>query len=308
MRDFTDRTAFITGGAGGFGRAFAKALLAEGAKVALADVDERALARAVEELQAPPGRLLGLACDASDRSSLEQAAAEAIRAFGRVHLVFNNAGVGGRSAGLEELTGPDWEWVIRVNLMSVAHGAAIFLPHLRAHGEGGHFVNTASMAGMLGQPQMGPYSATKAAVVALSETLSHELKGTNIGVSVLCPGFAKTGIADDRPNPLAPQAAQKVSKAGAERAAQVRLAVQTGLDPAEVAARTLQRNPRRRPLYLHARRHAALARQAARPHSRGLRQGRSLRALGLRSPAQPAASPPTMNPPPSTRARGSHEA
>ncbi len=240
MRDFTDRTAFITGGAGGFGRAFAKALLAEGAKVALADVDERALARAVEELQAPPGRLLGLACDASDRSSLEQAAAEAIRAFGRVHLVFNNAGVGGRSAGLEELTGPDWEWVIRVNLMSVAHGAAIFLPHLRAHGEGGHFVNTASMAGMLGQPQMGPYSATKAAVVALSETLSHELKGTNIGVSVLCPGFAKTGIADDRPNPLAPQAAQKVSKAGAERAAQVRLAVQTGLDPAEVAARTLQ--------------------------------------------------------------------
>ncbi len=185
MRDFQGKTAFITGGAGGFGRAFAKALVAEGANVALADVDERALARAVEELQAPPDRLIGLVCDASDRGSLEQAAGETFRVFGRVHLVFNNAGVGGRNAGLEELTAQDWEWVVRVDLMTVAHGVAIFLPHLRAHREGGHFVNVASMAGMLGQPQMGPYSAAKAAVVALSETLFHELKGTNIGVSAL---------------------------------------------------------------------------------------------------------------------------
>jgi short-subunit dehydrogenase len=94
------------------------------------------------------------------------------------------------------------------------------------------------MAGMLGQAQMGPYSATKAAVVALSETLFQELKGTNVGVSVLCPGFARTGIADERPNPLAPEA-PPVSKAGAERAAQLRLAVEAGLDPEEVAARTL---------------------------------------------------------------------
>ncbi|HYA72884.1 MAG TPA: SDR family NAD(P)-dependent oxidoreductase [Roseiarcus sp.] len=239
MRDFQGRTAFITGGAGGFGRAFAKALLADGANVALVDLDERALARAVEDLGGPPDRVLRLVCDVSDRNALERAAGEAIRAFGRVHLVFNNAGVGGRNAGLEELTTPDWEWVIHVNLMSVAHGVAVFLPHLRGHGEGGHFVNTASMAGMLGQPHMGPYSATKAAVVSLSETLFHELKGTNVGVSVLCPGFAKTGIADERPNPLAPEAPPP-SKAGAERTAQVRLAVQTGLDPAEVAARTLQ--------------------------------------------------------------------
>ena len=153
--------------------------------------------------------------------------------------MFANAGVGGRNAGLEELTALDWEWVIRVNLMSVAHAVAVFLPHLRAHGEGGHFVAVASMAGMLGQPQMGPYSATKAAVVALSETLFQELKGTNIGVSALCPGFAKTGIADARPNPLAPEA-PPLSKAGAERTAQVRLAVEAGRDPAEIAARTLR--------------------------------------------------------------------
>lgn len=239
MRDFSARTAFITGGAGGLGRAFARALLAEGANVALADVDEGALGRAAEELQAPPGCLIGLACDASDRGALERAAAEATRIFGRVHLVFNNAGVGGRSAGLEELSEADWQWVIRVNLMTVAHGVAVFLPRIRAHGEGGHFVNVASMAGMLGQPQMGPYSATKAAVVTLSETLAHELRGTNIGVSALCPGFARTGIADERPNPLAPEA-PPVSKAGAERAAQVRRAVETGLDPREVAARTLR--------------------------------------------------------------------
>ena len=267
MRDFSARTAFITGGAGGLGRAFARALLAEGANVALADVDEGALKRAAEELQARPGRLLALACDASDRGALERAAAEATRVFGRVHLVFNNAGVGGRSAGLEELSEADWQWVIRINLMTVAHGVAAFLPRLRAHGEGGHFVNVASMAGMLGQPQMGPYSASKAAVIALSETLAHELRGTNIGVSALCPGFARTGIADERPNPLAPAGAAALQGGGRARRAGPARRRGGPRSPGGRGAH-VKRRPRRRPLYLHPPRHAAVGRPAARAPQR----------------------------------------
>ena len=156
-----------------------------------------------------------------------------------MHLVFNNAGVGGRSAGLEELTAPDWEWVIRVNLMTVAHGVAIFLPHLRAHGEGGHFVNTASMAGMLGQPQMGPYSATKAAVVALSETLVPRVEGDECRRQ-----RAMSRLRQDRHRRRAAQPARARGAAGVQgrgRAGGAGPARRpAGLDPAEVAARTLR--------------------------------------------------------------------
>jgi NAD(P)-dependent dehydrogenase (short-subunit alcohol dehydrogenase family) len=188
-------------------------------------------------------RLRGFVCDVADRASLQAAADGAIAAFGRVHLVCNNAGVGGRPGGIEELSERQWDWVLSINLMGVVHGIAVFLPHMRAHGEGGHFLNTASMAGMLGQPHDGPYSASKAAVVGISETLSYELRGGNIGVSVLCPGFARTGIADSErnaPADLAKEAAAPLSEAAAAHAVRVREFVATGIAPAEVAARALQ--------------------------------------------------------------------
>jgi NAD(P)-dependent dehydrogenase (short-subunit alcohol dehydrogenase family) len=237
VEHFSGRTAFVTGGAGGFGVEFARLFLAEGMNVVLADIEQDALdaaaARLGEQL-----RVRAVLCDTADRASLAKAADEAIAAFGRIHLVCNNAGVGGLSGGVEEISDPQWDWVMAINLMGVVHGISIFLPHMRAHGEGGWFLNTASMAGMLGQPQMGPYCASKAAVVGISESLYFELKGSNIGVTVLCPGFAKTGIArTDRLMPPALAAEAKASAAGAVRAAQVSHAVATGLEPSEVAAR-----------------------------------------------------------------------
>ena len=243
MRDLEGKTAFVTGGGSGFGLEFARLFLAAGMKVALADIEEAAMARALRDLGTDPARLRGFVCDVADRASVRRAADQAIAAFGRVHLVCNNAGVGGLPGAIEDLPERAWDWVLSVNLMGVVHGVATFLPHMRAHGEGGHFLNTASMAGLLGQPMDGPYSASKAAVIGLSETLFYELRGSNIGVSVLCPGFARTGIADsarNAPAGLAGAAQGETSAAAAARLAEVRAFVAGGIAPAEVAARALQ--------------------------------------------------------------------
>ncbi len=243
MRDLRGKTAFVTGGASGFGLEFARTFLGEGMRVAIADIEEAALAGALRDLQADENRLRGFVCDVADRDSLQRAADGAIAAFGRVHLVCNNAGVGGRPGAIEELPDRVWDWVLSVNLMGVVHGVAAFLPHIRAHGEGGHFLNTASMAGMVGQPFDGPYSASKFAVVGISESLFYELRGANIGVSVLCPGFARTGIAlseRNQPAELVNDAQAPLSQAGAAHAAQIRAAIAKGIEPAEVAARALR--------------------------------------------------------------------
>jgi NAD(P)-dependent dehydrogenase (short-subunit alcohol dehydrogenase family) len=243
LRDLKGKTAFVTGGASGFGLEFAKVFLGQGMNVALADIEAAALAKALHDLQADDSRVRSFVCDVADRASLQKAADAAIAAFGRVHLVCNNAGVGGRPGGIEELSERQWNWVLSVNLMGVVHGVAAFLPHMRGHGEGGHFLNTASMAGMLGQPQDGPYSASKAAVVGISESLFYELRGSNIGVSVLCPGFARTGIAlseRNQPAELAGDSKAPLSQAGAAHAAQILDAIAKGIEPAEVAARALQ--------------------------------------------------------------------
>jgi NAD(P)-dependent dehydrogenase (short-subunit alcohol dehydrogenase family) len=272
LRDLRGRTAFITGGASGFGLEFARTFLKEGMSVAIADIEEAALARALEDLQADENRVRGFVCDTADRASLQTAADGAVAAFGRVHLVCNNAGVGGRPGRIEELPDRQWDWVLSVNLMGVVHGIAVFLPHMRAHGEGGHFLNTASMAGLLGQPHDGPYSASKAAVIGVSESLYYELRGANIGVSVLCPGFARTGIAlseRNAPAELVKDAQAPLSEAGAAHAAQMRQAIARGVEPAEVAARA-GGGPRWRSLYLHASRHAPDAPETPGAHQRGL--------------------------------------
>jgi NAD(P)-dependent dehydrogenase (short-subunit alcohol dehydrogenase family) len=243
LRDLKGKTAFVTGGASGFGLEFARAFLKEGMRVALADIEAPALAKARDSLQADDKRLRGFVCDTADRASLQRAADGAIEAFGRVHLVCNNAGVGGRPGSVDELPDRQWNWVLSVNLMGVVHGISVFLPHMRGHGEGGHFLNTASMAGMVGQPCDGPYTASKFAVVGISESLFYELRGSNIGVSVLCPGFARTGIAlseRNQPAELAKDEQAPLSAAGAAHAEQIRAAIARGIEPAEVAARALR--------------------------------------------------------------------
>lgn len=193
MEDLQGKTAFITGGASGIGFAMAKAFGAAGMNIMLADIEREPLEKALEDLRQRQIKAEGVHCDVTERASIEDAAKATIEAFGKVHVVCNNAGVGA-GGPIGTLQPGDWDWTIGVNLMGVVYGVEAFLPLIRAHGEGGHFVNTASMAGMVSPPGMEPYCATKFAVVAMSEGWAGQLAPENIGVSVLCPGFVNTRI------------------------------------------------------------------------------------------------------------------
>lgn len=199
MQDLKGKVAFITGGASGIGLSMAHAFGAEGMAVMLADIEPEALERAVEGLREKQIRADGLIADVSGREVVRAAARETVAKFGKVHVVCNNAGVGA-GGPLGTVPARDWDWVIDVNLKGVVYGVEEFAPILQAQGEGGHFVNTASLAGMVSPPGMEPYCATKFAVVAISEGWSEQLAPQNIGVSILCPGFVKTRIHESRRN------------------------------------------------------------------------------------------------------------
>jgi NAD(P)-dependent dehydrogenase (short-subunit alcohol dehydrogenase family) len=193
MKDFRGKTAFITGGASGIGLAMARAFGRAGMNVVVADIDLNAARSAVERLTSEQIKAFPVACDVSEREGMRRAALDAIAAFGKVHVVCNNAGVavGGALGTIRER---DWDWILDVNLKGVVYGVETFYPLIKSHGEGGHFINTASMAGMISPPGLEPYSATKFAVVAMSEGWAVQLAPLNIGVSVLCPGFVRTRI------------------------------------------------------------------------------------------------------------------
>ena len=165
MRELAGKTAFVTGGASGIGLALGRAFAEAGMKVMLADIETDALSAAVNSLHNFGPDVRGVVCDVTDPGSVERAADASYEAFGQVHVVCNNAGVAG-GGGIDDIPLDDWRWVLDVNLMGVLHGIRTFLPHIRAHGEGGHIVNTASMAGMVSGLGFGPYSASKFAVVA----------------------------------------------------------------------------------------------------------------------------------------------
>ena len=199
MQDLNGKIAFITGGASGIGLAMAKAFGRAGMSVMIADIERAALDKAVDELRASQVRAEGVVTDVASADSLRAAALETIAKFGKVHVVCNNAGVGA-GGPIGQVAAQDWSWIIGVNLMGVVHGVEIFTPLIAGHGEGGHFVNTASIAGMISPPGMEPYNATKFAVVAMSEGWAGQLAPVNIGVSILCPGFVKTRIHESRRN------------------------------------------------------------------------------------------------------------
>ena len=199
MKDLNGKVAFITGGASGLGLAMAKAFGREGMKVMIADIEEQALSRAVKELNASQVRAEGVICDVADRNGVRNAALKTVSTFGKVHVVCNNAGVA-VGGPLGEVNERDWQWIVDVNLLGVVYGMETFVPLIESHGEGGHFVNTASMAGMVSPPNLEPYCATKFAVVAMSEGWNAQLAAKNIGVSVLCPGFVQTRIHDSERN------------------------------------------------------------------------------------------------------------
>ena len=241
MREFTGKTAFVTGGASGIGLALGRAFAEAGMKVMLADIETDALAAAIESLRNFGPAVRGVTCDVADPVSVERAAEVSYEAFGNVHVVCNNAGVAGGS-GIDNISLESWRWVLDVNLMGVLHGITTFLPHIRAHGEGGHIVNTAAWAGMQSRLGFSPYGASKFAVVNMSEGLSMELKPLGIGVTVLCPSFVRTRISEsgrNRPARYGPtQIPDRASPAGA-LAARLAALSQSGLDPSQVAARTL---------------------------------------------------------------------
>jgi NAD(P)-dependent dehydrogenase (short-subunit alcohol dehydrogenase family) len=241
MRELAGKTAFVTGGAAGIGLALGRAFAQSGMKVMLADIEADALQAAVKSLQEISPDISGTICDVAEAASVERAAQTAFDAFGNVHVVCNNAGVAA-GGGIDHISLDNWRWVIDVNLMGVLHGIKSFLPHIRAHGEGGHIVNTASMAGMQSDLGFSPYGASKFAVVSMSEGLSLRLKPHGIGVSVLCPSYVRTRIGEsgrNRPErygqsqPLDPAA-----PAGA-MVAEIARQIEAGLDPATVATRVL---------------------------------------------------------------------
>ena len=202
MRDLAGKVAFITGGASGMGLGMARAFAGEGMKLMLADVNEARLAEAEQEFKDQGVDVATIVCDVTKLEQVNAAADATVERFGKVHVLCNNAGinVGGT---YEELSQQDWDWVIAVNQLGVQYGISAFLPKIKAHGEGGHIVTTSSMAGMVNAgPGWAPYNASKFAVVVMNEVLYSELKETNIGVSVLCPGAVATNIieaADSRP-------------------------------------------------------------------------------------------------------------
>jgi NAD(P)-dependent dehydrogenase (short-subunit alcohol dehydrogenase family) len=194
MDDLGGKTAVITGGASGIGRALADRFAAEQMRLVLADIDGDSLDRTVQELRASGVDAVGVLTDITDVDDVRALAAAALEEFGAVHLVCNNAGV----APLRPMLDMDvdtWRWLFEVNVMGVVHGVAVFTPLLVDQGVG-HIVNTASVAGLIATPGLGGYSATKHAVVGLSESLWHELVGTGVGVSVVCPSVVRTQIFD----------------------------------------------------------------------------------------------------------------
>jgi NAD(P)-dependent dehydrogenase (short-subunit alcohol dehydrogenase family) len=206
MKTFRNKVAVITGGASGLGRQFANVAAREGMKLVLADVQADALERAVEELRMQGASVISRLCDVRKSEQVQALADAAVAEFGAVHLVFNNAGVG--SGGLIwESTEADWEWVMGVNVWGVIHGVRIFTKLMleaaaRDPEFEGHIVNTASMAGLVNAPTLGVYNVSKHAVVALTETLYHDLQlvGAPVGASVLCPYFVPTGISQSHRN------------------------------------------------------------------------------------------------------------
>jgi NAD(P)-dependent dehydrogenase (short-subunit alcohol dehydrogenase family) len=236
MKDFAGRTAFVTGGANGIGIGLSRALLAAGCNVAIADIRQDSIDRALREAGSP--RAMGVQLDVSSRAEMARAADAVEQKFGPVSLLFNNAGVN-LFQTIEESSFDDWDWLMGVNLQGPINGVMTFVPRMIAAGKGGYIVNTASMAGFLAAGVCGIYNTAKFALRGLSGSLRASLAAHNIGVSVLCPGLVKSYIyaSDDiRPESLK-AGARPVDREAVKRLAGIH---EFGMEPDVIAARVLE--------------------------------------------------------------------
>jgi NAD(P)-dependent dehydrogenase (short-subunit alcohol dehydrogenase family) len=241
MEHFRGRVAVVTGAASGIGRALADRFAAEGMKVVLADIEREPLDAAVAQLRAGGAEALGVRTDVSSAGQVQALADATLARFGAVHVLCNNAGVE-TGAMFADVPARAWEWVLGVNLWGMLHGCRVFLPLIRAQGEG-HIVNTASLAAFAtGLPTFAPYTTSKFAILAASECLELELlaAGARVGVSVLCPGVVDTRMPESERNRPADVVVSndpvRTSILGKLR----RMASEVGMDPAEVAGMVLE--------------------------------------------------------------------
>ncbi len=239
MQNFEGKTAVITGAASGIGLALAERAAAARMNVVLADIEEQALEQAVRQIEQRQVRAIGVAANIMLEESVNALAERAISEFGKVHLLCNNAGVasaGSAGKAVWELADREWDWVMGVNFYGVLYGLRAFVPHMLAHGEDSHIVNTASLAGLL--PGGGTYGVSKHGVLALTEGLQRDFneRGANIHASVLCPGFVKTRIGEAERNRPAEQADAELSAETSEMmAAVMNDMLSRGKAPAEIA-------------------------------------------------------------------------
>jgi len=241
MKELRGKAAIITGGASGIGLGIANAFVEAGMNVVLADLRQDHIDEALA-LFRQRGQLKNvhaLRLDVTDRAAMAAAADETARVFGKLHVLINNAGVGIQGP-FKGITYADWDFGLAVNLGGVINGLQTFLPRIRAHGEGGHIVNTASLAALVPMPaQFVIYQAAKAAVVTLSECIRAELAQENIGVSVLCPGPVRTNIHELAKNRPAQFGVGDAFRA-AENAGGARVSFPSMMEPAEVGALVLK--------------------------------------------------------------------
>jgi len=238
MKEFKGKVAVITGAANGIGRGIAERCVNEGMKTVLADIDDASLAKAEAELKTLSGTVLSVRTDVSKRADVELLARRTLDAFGQVHLLFNNAGVAAGGSPWEA-TWNDWEWVIGVNLWGAIHGVKVFTPLMLAQNVECHIVNTASTAGLIVGGGSAPYSVTKHAVVALSESLFLTLQKRTalVKVSVLCPGLVRTDIANTERHRPAGLENEPVEMTPERQAGLnfLKAAIEAGMPPAHVA-------------------------------------------------------------------------
>jgi NAD(P)-dependent dehydrogenase (short-subunit alcohol dehydrogenase family) len=247
MKDVDGRTAFVTGGASGVGLGIAKVLAKAGANVVIADIRQDHLDQAMAFFAETNFRVHPVLLDVTERAQFARAADESEKVFGPVHIVCNNAGINMFSP-MDECTYDDWDWILGVNLGGVVNGIQTFVPRLKAHGQGGHIVNTASMAAFITGPGAGIYTASKFAVRGLTESLRWNLAPYNIGVSVLCPGLVNSQIHEsDRVRP--PELSKSMGPVDPDFMRRLADINKLGMDPVEVGERVLA-GIRRNDLYI----------------------------------------------------------